>query len=104
MAEGGWVVLGTVAGSIGSILATWLNAWLSRKGGPDYFDKKAMRLLKSILQEGDDPWHNLKSLTNAVGLKPEETSQLLVLIDARGHESGSGAWALISRVGVRDSN
>jgi hypothetical protein len=103
MAEGGWVVLGAAVGTIGSILTTWLNAWLT-KGAPDYFDKKAMDLLRTILKDSDEPWHNIKNLTNAVGLTPEDTKQLLVLIDARGHYSGSGAWALISRVGLRDSN
>jgi hypothetical protein len=54
MAEGGWVVLGAAVGTIGSILTTWLNAWLAKKP-PDYFDKKAMDLLRAILADGDDP-------------------------------------------------
>jgi len=70
MAEGGWVVVGAAVGIIGSILTTWLNAWLTKKA-PDYFDKKAMDLLRTILADGDDPWHNIKDLTNAIGLGPE---------------------------------
>lgn len=103
MAEGGWVVLGAVIGTAGSILTTWLNAWLTKKG-PDYFDKTAMDLLEQILKDSDHPWHNIKELSNAVGLSQDDTKQLLLLVGARGHYSGSGAWALISRVGLRDLN
>jgi len=90
-------------GTVGSILTTWLSAWLTKKA-PDYFDQKAMDLLKSILKDSDEPWHNIKELSNVVGLPPDDTKQLLLLAGARGHYSGSGAWALISRVGLRDSN
>jgi hypothetical protein len=103
MAEGGWVVLGAAIGTMGSILTTLLNAWLT-KGSPDYFDKKAMKLLKGILSDSAEPWHNIQHLSHIVGLSHEDTRQLLLLIDARGHPSGSGAWALVSRVGLKDSN
>ncbi|HZL41328.1 MAG TPA: hypothetical protein VFC45_13745 [Pseudolabrys sp.] len=82
MAEGGWVVLGAAVGTIGSILTTWLNAWLTKKA-PDYFDKKAMDLLTSILKSSSEPWHNIKELANVIGLTPDETKQLLLLIGAR---------------------
>lgn len=99
MAEGGWVALGAAIGTIGSVLTTLLNAWLTSKDKPDYFDKKAMKVLKAVLTESAYPWHSITSLSHIVGLSPQATRQLLLLIGARGHESGSDAWALISRVG-----
>lgn len=102
MADGGWVVLGAAIGTLGSILTTLLNAWLT-KDSPDYFDKRAMKLLKSILSESDQPWHDIKDLSHVVGLSHEDTRQLLLLVGARGHESGSGAWALVSKVGANIS-
>ena len=101
MAEGGWVVLGAAIGTIGSVVTTLLNAWLSNKDGPDYFDRRAMKVLTAVLTDSARPWHSLKTLSSLVGLSQQDTSQLLLMIGARGHESGSGGWALISRVGTK---
>lgn len=100
MAEGGWVVLGAAIDTFGSVATTLLNGWLN-KNKPDYFDQRAMKLLKAVLQDGEYPWHSIKKLSQVVGLFDEDTRQLLLLAGARGHESGSGAWALISRVGTK---
>lgn len=94
------MVLGAAIGTVGSIATTMLNAWLSRDK-PDYFDARAMKLLKDVLTESQNPWHDIRDLSHVVGLSPSDTGQLLLMIGARGHESGSGAWALISRVGTR---
>lgn len=99
MAEGGWVVLGAAIGTFGSVATTLLNAWLTRNK-PDYFDQRAMKLLKGVLSESRYPWHPIGRLSHIVGLSHEDTRQLLLLVGARGHESGSGGWALISRVGT----
>lgn len=103
MAEGGWVVLGAAVGTLGTVITTVLNAWLA-KSKPDYFEKRAMKLLNSVLSQSEAPWHSLSHLSNIVGLNPKDTRELLLMIGARGHESGSDAWALISRVGVKDLN
>ncbi|WP_438275809.1 hypothetical protein [Nitrobacter sp.] len=100
MAEGGWVVLGAAIGTIGSVATTFLNAWLTRKDKPDHFDKKAMKLLEAVLKDSEQPWHHIETLSRLVGLSRQDTRELLLLIGARGNESGSGAWALISRVGT----
>jgi hypothetical protein len=71
------------------------------KDKPDYLDRRALRLLKSVLSESEHPWHNISTLSHLVGMSHEDTRQLLLLVGARGHESGSGAWALISRVGTK---
>lgn len=94
------MVLGAAIGTIGSVATTFLNAWLT-KDKPDYFDRRAMKLLTTILSESGAPWHTVKDLSNVIGCSPEDTRQLLLMIGARGHESGSGAWALISRVGTK---
>jgi hypothetical protein len=101
MAEGGWVALGAAIGTVGSVVTTLLNAWLSNKNKPDHFDRSAMKVLKAVLTDSEHPWHDLKSLASLVGLSSKETRQLLLMIGARGHESGSEAWALISRVGTK---
>jgi hypothetical protein len=95
MAEGGWVVLGATVGTLGSILTTWLNAWLTKEA-PDYFDKKAMALLKEILEKGPK-WREISYLANIIGLSHEDTKQLLLLIDARGNPSHPNRWGLKSR-------
>jgi hypothetical protein len=98
-AEGVWVILGTAIGAIGSMATTFLNAWLT-KDRPDYFDRRAMKLLTKILSESTAPWHDIRTLSNVIGCSQDDTRQLLLMIGARGHESGSGAWALVSRVGT----
>lgn len=60
MAEGGWVVLGAAIGTIGSVVTTLLNAWMT-KDKPDYFDRRAMSILRSVLTESEQPWHSLSS-------------------------------------------
>jgi hypothetical protein len=101
MADGGWVVLGAAIGTIGSVVTTLLNAWLSSKDKPDYFDRMAMKVLKAVLTDSEYPWHDIKSLASVVGLSQQDTRQLLLMIGARGHERGSEGWALISRVGTK---
>ena len=74
MAEGGWVVLGAAIGTIGSVVTTLLNAWLSNKDGPDYFDRRAMKVLTAVLTDSARPWHSLKTLSSLVGLSQQDTS------------------------------
>ena len=80
------------------MVTTLLNAWLT-KDKPDYLDQRAMKLLKAVLSDSKYLWHPIERLSHIVGLSHEDTRQLLLLIGARGHETGSGGWALISRVG-----
>jgi len=101
MAEGVWVVLGAAVGAISAVITTILSARI--KDRPDYFDKKAMSLLTQIMSKSTAPWHDIKRLSAVIGLPNEETRQLLLLIGARGHESGSGAWALVSRVDLANT-
>jgi hypothetical protein len=71
------------------------------KDKPDYFDRQAMKLLNAVLSESRHPWHNINTLANVIGLSQDDTRQLLLMMGAQGHESGSGAWALTSRVGMK---
>jgi hypothetical protein len=101
MAEGGWIVLGSALGTAGSILTTWLHAWLNREK-PDYFDRKAMKLLKNILEGDPKKWHKIQLLANVVGLSVHETKQLLLLIDARADHTNSEQWGLISAHPIKE--
>jgi hypothetical protein len=93
--------LGAAIGTIGSVVTTLLNAWLANKDKPDYFDRRAMKVLKAVLTDSVHPWHSLKTLSGLVGLSQPDTSQILLVIGGRGHVSGSGGWAPISRVGTK---
>lgn len=99
MVEGYWLVLSTLGATIlGAILPlfrTWLN-WYLKREGPDYFDKKAMHLLKIVLVNGPK-WREIDYLSNIVGLSHQDTKQLLILIDARGNRQHPSKWGLLSR-------
>jgi len=97
MAEGFWFAIGSAIAAAGPVIVAAINAWSSRSK-PDYFDKKATEVLRRMLDRRDAPWVNLTTLTNAVGLSPKETTELLLLAGARGHAS-ENQWGLISHVG-----
>jgi hypothetical protein len=93
MAEGGWAVLGAIVGSLGSLLATWLTL----RGKPDYFDKRAMQFLKKKLEQerGGLPWQKISALGKSIGLKEHETRELLFLIGAEPCDNPPDQWRLV---------
>jgi hypothetical protein len=95
MAEGGWVVLGSAIGTIGSILTTWLAAHLSKQK-PDPYDGAASALLKSML-EGEHRWRDIGTLANVIGLDVTTTKEYLILLGARGSQKDGKMWGLLSR-------
>jgi hypothetical protein len=94
MAEGGWVVLGTAIGTLGSILTTWLAAHLNREK-PDPWDGIAMNLLKKQLEI--DRWCDIGTLANIIGLDAKTTREYLILLNARGSRRDGKKWGLVSR-------
>ncbi len=95
MAEGAWVVLGAAIGTVGSILTTWLNAYLTKKP-PDPYDVAAMKLLKDMLEK-ERNWRTIDTLSNVIGADKQTTKEYLLAIGARGSETDANLWGLISR-------
>lgn len=96
MAEGVWVLLGTVVGTAGSIGTTWLSSYLERQSKYPKFDRAVEDLLRKML-EGEHNWRNLETLANVTGLSEEHAKEYLVEIGARGSETNPRLWGLISR-------
>jgi hypothetical protein len=95
MAEGGWVVLGAAIGTAGSILTTWLTAYL-KKTEDDHYDAIAMQLLGEQLKL--QKWTDIEVLKNMVGLNHDYTRQYLILLKARGsRKPKSTKWGLLSK-------
>jgi hypothetical protein len=99
MADGGWVVLGAAVGSLGTLLTTWLNSWLS-SNRLDPYDKAAMSILKKKLELGGT-WKPLQSLANVIGASEKDTKELLLMLGARAAEGNPDKWGLISRNPLR---
>ena len=95
MAEGAWVVFGAAIGTMGSILTTWLNAYLSKKP-PDPYEVAATSVLKEMLERGHR-WRTLTALSNVIGANHKDTKELLLMLGARGSESDPDLWGLKSR-------
>lgn len=87
--------LGAIAGagaSLGGIVVTdWLQA---HRRARDAAPKK--ELLRKMLGAGHN-WRRLSTLSNVTGLTEQEAKQLLVDIGARGSETDSSLWGLVSR-------
>jgi hypothetical protein len=101
MAEGLWVVLGTVVGTTGSLGTTWLKAHLDRKSPHPKFDKAVEGLLKRMLEDGPS-WRKLETLARVTGLSEKDTREYLIEIEARGSEKDDNLWGLISRNPLRN--
>ena len=96
MAEGAWVVLGTAIGTAGSILTTWLTAYLKKKENDDPYDDIAKKILEGQLKL--QKWTDIKVLENMIGLNKDYTREYLILLNARGsRKPGSKKWGLISK-------
>jgi hypothetical protein len=99
MADGGWVVLGATVGALGSLLTTWLNAWLAGNR-MDPYEKAAMAILTKKLHLGSS-WKPLKDLSNIIGAEEKDTKELLLMLGARAAERNPNLWGLISRNPLR---
>lgn len=96
MGEGAWAVLGSAIGAFGSIATTWVAAHLSRRSEFPEYDKAANKLLMSLLESGP-PWRNLATLAAVTGMSEQDVKEYLVVLGARGSETDSKLWGLISR-------
>jgi len=98
MADGAWVVLGVAIGSAGSIITTWLNAWLSRQSQFPTYERTANKRLTELLKEGPQ---KLGVFVNVVGMSPEETKQYLVCLGACGSKTDGDVWGYPREYGGR---
>jgi hypothetical protein len=99
--DGVWVVLGAAIGTFGSIATSWLNAHLQRSSQYPKYDKAIDNLLKAMLEAGPK-WRNVRTLANVTGLSESDVKEYLVLLGARGSETDSTLWGLISRNPLKD--
>ena len=96
MAEGGWVVLGTLIGATGSVVSTFIADYL-RNRREDRLDEARKKLLRTMLEDRRFQWRNLATLSHVVGADENITKRLLLEINARASEDGASLWGLISR-------
>lgn len=94
-------IIGALIGSLSSLLATWLAHWLRTKSEAD-LDKKRKLTLKTLLSGEKYTWRNIETLAAAIGADHLKTASLLLDIDARASNTGSGSWALVSRAPYPD--
>jgi hypothetical protein len=95
MAGEAWVVLGTAVGATGSLLTTWLTAYL-KKTEDDQYDASAMKILEEQLKLHE--WTDIKTFEKMIGLDRDNTRQYLILLKARGsRKPKSTKWGLISK-------
>ena len=96
MAEGGWVVLGSAIGTLGSIGTTWLASFLGKQSKFPKYDKAIRELLLKMLQ-GEPRWRKVQTLAAVTGLTVKEVKEYLVELKARGSETNGNLWGLIER-------
>lgn len=87
--------IGAVVGGLITLFGQWLfYLWQSRDARKR--DKKRKDLLKNMLDNpGKEGWRKLETMAHVIGASDEETCRLLIELDARASETGSGGWALI---------
>ena len=96
MQEGAWVVLGTLIGSAGTLVTTWLSEHLKRQSPYPRYDRAVKALLKTMLENGPQ-WRRLETLANVAGLSSKDAKEYLIEIGARASENDAGLWGLVSR-------
>lgn len=103
MAEGGWVVLGTLVGAFGTLGATCLTDYLKNRR-EDRLNEARKKLLRAMLEDARFEWRKLTTLQHVIGADENTTKRLLLEIGARASEDGSSVWGLISRNPFSTSN
>ncbi|HSX56953.1 MAG TPA: hypothetical protein VLG14_16725 [Sphingomonas sp.] len=59
-------------------------------------DEKRKVVLRQMLRKpGRTGWRSLKTMASVIGTSEDEAARLLIEIDARGSETGTGVWAFI---------
>lgn len=96
MPDGVWVLLGTLFGTAGSLVTTWLTAYLGRQSQHPKYDKAVEALLQKMLASGPQ-WRKLDTLARVTGLSEQHAKEYLIEIGARGSETNGDLWGLISR-------
>lgn len=96
MAEGLWVVLGTLIGAAGTVASNWLNVYWSRQSKYPEYDQAVNDLLRKMLESGPN-WRTIETLMRVTGLSEKDTKEYLITMKARGSETNGHLWGLISR-------
>lgn len=96
MAEGIWVVIGSLLGLLGSIGTTWLTARLERQSKFPKYDEAVQKLLTEMLN-GEHKWRRLDTLANVTGLSEQDAKDYLIELGARGSTKNGKLWGLTSR-------
>lgn len=96
MDGGGWVVIGAAIGTLGSMGTTWLAETLKRRSPHPKYDKAVQNLLRAMLTDGPS-WRRLSTLAAVTGLSHQDAKEYLIEMEARGSETDSDLWGLISR-------
>jgi hypothetical protein len=94
MAEGAWVVLGSIVGVAGTMASTWFTAFLKKKDEDDPYDDLAKQILADQLKL--KKWTAIGDLANSVGLNHKLPREYLILLKARGSRKDGKNWGLIS--------
>ena len=86
------VVVGAMVTIFGNLVLHYFQSEPERK-----LDRQRKELLRSMLSGKKYEWMHVTTLAAVIGASEEETKRLLIDIGARGSQTKSGSWALLSR-------
>jgi hypothetical protein len=92
-----WIgVVGTVVGSIITLVGNWLNHNLQNKRSNSIAEKRRARLKREL--EGQQYiWRSIERLAASIGTDETTTTELLIEIGARASLTNAKVWALETR-------
>lgn len=94
--DSGWAAfLGAIVGAVATLGGLVLTDYIQARRKTEA-DRPKKRLLADMLRSGHK-WRTLTTMANVTGLTESEVKQLLVEIGARGSETDSALWGLVSR-------
>lgn len=58
-------------------------------------DKRSAILASMLKNPGETGWRQLRTMAHVIGATEQETARLLIEMDCRASETGSGGWAYV---------
>lgn len=88
-------VMASVVGGGITVAAQFIMHYI-QTGKVRKVDAKRSALLASMLSNpGPEGWRSLTTMSHVIGASEQETARLLIEMDCRASETGSGGWAYI---------
>ena len=95
MTDFGQTILASIIGGVITLAAQYIMHRIQTGKVREVDTKRSALLGRMLNNPGPLGWRNLTTMSHVLGASEQETARLLIEMDCRASETGSGGWAYI---------